>query len=93
MNQKLQAFVDGNLRSWAVSQAYSLWAMFVFGVGLEFSRGNITDFRSLYLFVSGPSFWFGIFMAVIFGIGPLARARQGAQRVSTTPPAPPEKAP
>ncbi len=93
----MKAFIDGPLRSWAVSQGYAVWSILTFGVTLAFSSGAIKDFHTLFAFVFSPQFGFSLFMALVLGIGPLARAKQGADRVATqtvTPPvaAPPQKA-
>ncbi len=73
----LLLWLQGPVRSYVVSQAYGLWTLVVFGVTFGFSRGEIVDFASLVRFLDDPKTLFSIFMALVFGIGPYARARQG----------------
>lgn len=75
---------DGPVRSWLVSQLYGLWAIVVFAVSLEFASGSIHGFSSLAQFLLSEPFWFSVFMAIIIGVGPYARAKQGADRQANT---------
>jgi hypothetical protein len=99
VNQQLRDFLRGPAQSWSVSQGYAVWSILTFGVTLAFSSGVVKDFHTLFAFIFSSQFGFSLFMALVLGIGPYARAKQGADRVNNvnqpaviTPPAKPEKA-
>lgn len=74
MSPQLAAFINGPARSWVVSNAYALWSIIVFAVGLGFTEGKISSFTTLGAYLHDAAF--PLFMALIFGLGPYARARQ-----------------
>jgi hypothetical protein len=84
----LQAFLAGPARSFIVSQAFALWSIVVtvatVGWGLGPSNGGYNDWPTFCTFFRHA--WFGIFLGLVFGIGPYYRARQGATAVGSGTP-------
>jgi hypothetical protein len=82
MNPRLEAWLVGPVKSWVVSQLYSAWSIFVFAASLALTQGLLHGWQSFFDWLLTISFPF--FLALVLGIGPYARAVQGANRLQNT---------
>ena len=73
------------IQAFLISQAYQAWAVVVAVVTVGYSlgpaQGGFNDWPSFVTFASHA--WFGVVIALVFGIGPYARAKQGGDAATT----------
>ena len=75
----------GACRAYLISQGFQAWAVIVavatVGYSLGPANGGYNDWPTFVTFASHA--WFGVVIALVFGIGPYARAKQGGDAATT----------
>lgn len=73
------------VQAYLVSQGYQAWsvvlAVATVGYSLGPANGGYNDWPSFVAFAGHA--WFGVAIALVFGIGPYARAKQGGDAATT----------
>jgi hypothetical protein len=70
------------VKSWVVSNGYVSWSVIVYAVASGAMSASFHNFPTFGEWLVSQAFPF--FMAIVFGVGPLVRAKQAQERLANT---------